>query len=143
MLKLLALLALLALVVAAAMVMCGVACQGRYRPIRVCLGLFASLLVVCLSVLIPLGVVEMATSPGGGQLSEFFLCGLGMAAVSFTMLLPFMILSFANALFRERLKALFHLERQAPPPLLAQGTKPAVPAGLKVQCWSHCSGKIA
>jgi hypothetical protein len=128
MLKLLALLALLTLVVAAAMVLCGATCQGRYRPTLLFLGMFVSLLVVCLVVLAPFGVVEMVTSPGGGQLSEFFLCALGIAVVCFTVLLPFIILSLANALFRERLKALFHLERQAPPPLLAPDTRPAAGA---------------
>ncbi len=140
-LKLLALLALLTLVVAAAMVLCGLTCRGRYRPILLFLGLFVSLLVVCLAVLAPFGVVEMVTSPGGVQLSEFFLCALGIAAMSFTVLLPFIILSLANALFRERLKALFHLERQAPPPLLAPDTRPSWSPGASrkgVLCGSDC-----
>src|ERR1035437_2163975 len=111
-LKLLALLVLVTLIVAAAMVLCGWTCRGRYGPIRLCLGLFVSLLVVCFAVLSPLAVGEMLKSRGGGELSEFFVCGLIAAAGSFIVLLPFMVLSSANSLFRESLKAVVPLERQ-------------------------------
>jgi hypothetical protein len=44
------------------------------------------------------------------------LCTTG---ISFGLLLPFLILSFANAFYRERLKDLLHLGREAPPPVIA------------------------
>jgi hypothetical protein len=109
-LKLLALLGLVSLVVATAMVLCGWTCRGRYDPIRLGLGLFVSLLMVCFAVLSPFAVGEMLKSRDMGELSGFFVCGLLAAAGSFIVLLPFLALSSANSLFRERLKALCHLE---------------------------------
>lgn len=108
--KLLALLVLVTLVLAAAILCCGWICRGRYGPLRLCLALFVSLLVVCFAVLSPLAVGEMLTTRGGGELSGLFVCWLFGAAGSFVVLLPFVVLSAANSLFRERIKALCHLE---------------------------------
>jgi len=59
---------------------------------------------------VPLAVGEMLTTRGGGELSGLFVCWLFGAAGSFVVLLPFVVLSAANSLFRERIKALCHLE---------------------------------
>ena len=47
-------------------------------------------------------------------------CGL----ISMGVLLPFLVLTFANGFYRERMKGLFHLGAPAPPPI----TAPPMPA---------------
>ena len=76
------------------------------------------MLALWLVILTPFFAFAMIVS--GGQLpwQEFFIGILIMTAVSFGVLLPFLILSSANSLFRERLKLLLHTERKAPPPVL-------------------------
>ena len=41
-----------------------------------------------------------------------------MAGFSFGVVLPFLVLSFANGFYRERLKGLLHLGAAAPPPMI-------------------------
>ena len=59
----------------------------------------------------------MASITSGGQIpwSEFFIPILSVAAGNFLLLLPFLILSSANAFFRERLKALLPVSPPADP----------------------------
>ncbi len=107
-------LTLLALVITAAMVLSGFACRGHYRPIRLCLWLFLSLLAVLIAVPAVLYFLFRMASPGNVNYAPFLGIGLLMVAVTFATLLPFLVLSLTNALFRERLKNLFHLESQKP-----------------------------
>jgi hypothetical protein len=111
-------LAISVFVISLALTLAGLACRGRYRPLGFYLWLLASLFVVWLVIVAPFFGLAMIVS--GGQLpwQEFFLMVLVLTAVSFGMLLPFLILSSANSLFRERLKLLLHTEREAPPPVL-------------------------
>jgi hypothetical protein len=109
-------LALLALVITAAMVFCGLACRERHRPFQLCLWLFLSLLAVWLVVLTLLYVLCLIASPGSMDYSSLLGIGLLMLALTFATLLPFLVLSWVNALFGERLKTLFHLEPQKPTP---------------------------
>ena len=104
---------LLALVVAAAMALCGLACRWRQRKWWFGLWLFLSLPAVWI-VLSALLHGWFAGSPNGFPLIAFIMIGLFMAAVCFATMLPFLILSWSNALFRERLKALLHLKPQRP-----------------------------
>ena len=105
-------------VVAVAILLAGLACRGRYRPLGLYLWIVVSLLALWLVIVTPFFGLTMIVS--GGQLpwQEFFIGILIMTAVSFGVLLPFLILSSANSLFRERLKLLLHTERKAPPPVL-------------------------
>ena len=48
-------------------------------------------------------------SPGSVDYNLFLWIGPFMVVVIFATLLPFLVLSWVNALFRERLKALLHL----------------------------------
>ena len=104
---------LLALVVAAAMALCGLACRWRQRKWWFGLWLFLSLPAVWI-VLSALLHGWFAGSPNDFPLIAFIMIGLFMAAVCFATMLPFLILSWSNALFRERLKALLHLKPQKP-----------------------------
>jgi len=106
---------LLALVVAAAMALCGLACRWRRGPWWLCLWLFLSLPAVWFAVSALLRALCRIASPGNVMNYDLFIwIGPFMVAVMFATLLPFMVLSRTNALFRERLKALLHLEPQSP-----------------------------
>ena len=48
-----------------------------------------------------------------------------MAGISFGTVLPFLVLSFTSGFYRERLRALLHLDTQAQPPVMA----PPAPLG--------------
>jgi hypothetical protein len=111
-------LALSILVISVAMALAGLACRGRYRPLGFYLWLLASLFVVWLVMVAPFFGFAIIASGGQVPWSEFFIGILIVTAVSFGMLLPFLVLSSANSLFRERLKLLLHLGREAPPPIL-------------------------
>jgi hypothetical protein len=108
-----------AAVISLAIALAGLACRGRYRPLGLCLWLLSALVVVWLLVMGPLFLVAVVFSSGhipALALAEFV---LSAAALSFGVLLPFLILSFANAFYRARLKDLLHLGRETPPPVLA------------------------
>ena len=110
---------------AAAMVLCGLACRGRYRPFGLCLWLFASLLGVWVAVSGLVFALWRVASHGSVEYAPFLGIGLFMVAVTFALLLPFVVLSFANSLFRKRLKALLQLQREVPPSIPIPDTKPA------------------
>jgi len=104
-----------AAVFAAALALCGLACRGRYRPFAQWLWLFSSLLAVWVAAsallyrLCPMGLL------GNVGYGLFLGIGLFMLAVTFATLLPFLILSAASRLFRERLKMLLHVKPAVPP----------------------------
>jgi hypothetical protein len=111
-------------VISLALTLAGLVCRGRYRPLRLCLWLVAALVVVWLLVIGPFFVMALVFSPGGVPAAAL-LAAVGTAAgVSFGVLLPFLVLSFANAFYRERLKDLLHLGRETAPPVMA----PPMPA---------------
>jgi hypothetical protein len=108
---------LLALVVAAAMALCGLACRWRQGPWWLCLWLFLSLPAVWVAVSALLRALCRIASPGNVMNYDLFIwIGPFMVAIMFATLLPFLVLSWVNTLFRERLKALIHLEPPKPAP---------------------------
>jgi hypothetical protein len=110
---------------AAALVLCGLACRGRYRPFGLCLRLFASLLGVWGGLSGLVFAWWRIALPGHVEYPPFFAIGLFMVALTFALLLPFVALSFTNSLFRERLMGMLQLQREAPPPISLPATKPA------------------
>jgi hypothetical protein len=94
---------LLVLVVVTAMALSGLACRWRHRPWWFCLWLFLSLLAAW--------VAASALLHFLCRMAVFLRIGPFMVAVMFATLLPFLVLSWVNPLFRERLKALLHLKR--------------------------------
>jgi hypothetical protein len=102
----------LALVVAAAMFLCGLACRWRHRPWWLCLWLFLSLPTAWVAVSALLHALCRMASPDSVNFDLLLVLGPFMVALIFATLLPFLVLSRVNALFRERLKNLFHLEPQ-------------------------------
>ena len=102
---------LLALGIAATLALCGLACRRRQRTWWFCLWLFLSLPAVWIAMSALLNW-WFAGSADRFPLIAYVMIGLFLAAVSFATWLPFLVLSWSNALFRERLKALLHLKPQ-------------------------------
>jgi hypothetical protein len=117
-----------ATVISVAITLAGLLCRGGYARFRLCGWLIAALLVVWLLVIGPFFIVAMMFSPGNVPVLALIGTVLSVAGISFGTVLPFLILSFANAFYRERLKALLHLGREAPPPVIA----PPVPVASAV-----------
>jgi hypothetical protein len=90
--------------------------RRRYRAWALYPWLLASLLVVWMAVALPFFIVATASN-GGIPWLEFFLPVGCVAAGNFALLLPFLILSSACSLYRERLQQLLHVPPVSPPVL--------------------------
>lgn len=110
-------LCVVALVTAVALSLAGLASRRKYAPAR----LFGWMLVWCvaipLAVALPFFVIARVTS-GPTQLLDFFGPVLAIAGTCFAAVLPYLVLSFANSLYRERLQGLLHLEDGGAPPVI-------------------------
>jgi hypothetical protein len=95
---------------AAAMVLCGLACRGRHRLLGLWLWLFVSLLAVWLALSALVFGLWRIAAPGSVGYAPFLAVGLLVVVVTYATMLPYLILSAANSLFRERLKALLHVK---------------------------------
>jgi len=111
-------LAVIVLVISVAMILAGLACRGRYGWLRLSLWLMAALVVIW----------QLATGPFYVISHVPALVIFGIVAVTagltFAVLLPFLVLSFVNGFYRERLKGLLHLGGAPPPPVIT----PPMPA---------------
>ena len=85
--------------------------------------------MVWLVVIAPFFVTAMIASPGNVPVAALIGTVLCTTGISFGLLLPFLILSFANDFYRVRLKDLLHLGREAPPPVIAPLLPTAAAAG--------------
>ena len=103
-----------ALVTAVALSLCGLFCRGRYRPFGLYLWLLLLAAVSWLIIVAPIYLFQVIATGGEIDWSEFLVPVLVAALVNFAALLPFLILSSASPLFRERLKALLHAKTEAP-----------------------------
>jgi hypothetical protein len=104
----------------------GFICRRRFRPLGIYAWLLLLLAGIWLLLAAPFFVIALVASSGGIPWSEFFIPVLAVATGNFAILLPFIILSSASPLFRERLKALLNLKPVAPPvisPLAETGLK--------------------
>jgi len=106
------------LVISVALGLAGLLCRGRYRPFLLLVGLVVSLLAAWLMVIAPLVVFVLVT--GGVVAGIAFLVSsvLVMTGVSIMVILPFLVLAFANALFRDRIKNLLHWQCTVAPPII-------------------------
>jgi hypothetical protein len=109
------LLAAAVLVSAAALSLVGLICRGRGRRVGLYGWLLILLVVIWLVIAAPFCVCALLTSGGSVGWSDFIAPVLGVVMVHFATLLPFLILSSASPFYRERLKALLHLEPETPP----------------------------
>jgi hypothetical protein len=119
------------LVLVAALSLAGLLCRRRYRPVA--LALWLALLVAACWMLIaaPFLIVLSVMSHVGPSWLEVILALLAFAGLTFAVVLPFLILAFANGLFRERLKDLLHL-RPASPPAVPVAPPPILNAGIQI-----------
>ncbi len=99
----------------AALSLCGLICRGRYRPIGLYVWLLLVLAVTWLVIFGTFYLLITLAQRGAVEAGEVFLPILALAAGNFAVLLPFLILSSASPLYRERLKALLHVKPEPPP----------------------------
>jgi hypothetical protein len=111
-------LAVSVLVVSVALSLAGLLCRRRYGWLRLTLWLIAALVAVWLLVIGPLFIIQLMAS--GGNVPMTALAGLVLAAtgITFGVLLPFLLLSFVNGFYRDRLKGLLHLGSTGSPPVI-------------------------
>jgi hypothetical protein len=95
----------------------GLICRSRYRPLGLYLWMLIPLVGLWLAIATPFFVIALVTSGGRIPWGDFFAPVLTVAMVNFATLLPFLILSSASPFFRDRLKALLHVQPEAPPRL--------------------------
>ena len=123
------------LVISLALTLAGLVCRGRYGWLRLSLWMMAALVVVWVLVIGPFFIFAMISSGGNVPLVALFgIVGVA-AGITFGVLLPFLVLSFANGFYRERLKGLLHLGGAASPPMIA----PPMPA---LATASGCQGTV-
>ena len=119
-----------ALVMSAALTLAGLMCRGRYGWARLTLWLVAALSVLWLLVIGPFFIISVISSRGNVPLLAL-LPVIGVAVgIAFGVLLPFLVLSFVNGFYRERLKALLHLGGGEAPPMITPPL-PAVPEAAR------------
>jgi hypothetical protein len=80
----------------------GLSCRGRFGQGRLLARLLPCVLGCC--------VVAVAITAAGASLWEMARVSLTMVASSLALLLPFVVLSFVNGLFRDRLKQVLRLD---------------------------------
>jgi hypothetical protein len=114
-------------VIALALSLTSWACRGRYHPLRVTLWLMIALVASWFAVTAPFFAIALVASGGSLPVLEVIGVVSMIAGVSFAILLPFLLVSFVNSLFRERLKILLHAQDQ-PPPILATPVSAAAPS---------------
>jgi hypothetical protein len=116
-------LAVSVLVISVAVSLAGLACRGRHGWVRLTLWLIAALVVVWLLVIGPFFIIALISSQGSVPVMAIFgVVGVAVG-ITFGVLLPFLVLSFANAFYGQRIKGLLHLGIAAAPPV----NPPAMP----------------
>ena len=124
-----AFLAVSVLVISVAVSLAGLVCRGRYGWLRLSFWVVAALVVVWLLVIGPFFVIAVISSGGNVPMLAIFAVVGVPTGITFGVLLPFLVLSFANGFYRERLKGLLHLGGAAAPPVITPPLPAAVAAG--------------
>ena len=118
------------LVVSVALSLAGLVCRGRYGWVRLSLWLVAALVVVWCVVIGPFFLVIMMASNGNVP-PQALLQAVGVATgITVGVLLPFLVLSFANGFYRDRLKGLLHLGGAEAPPVITPPPPVLAAAGV-------------
>jgi hypothetical protein len=114
-------LGIFALALVTALSLAGFSCRRHFQSARLLIWLIVWLAAAFAVVILPF-MLFVLFAGGGDVLVAFGGAVLVSTLVAFAVLLPFLILSFANVLFRERLCRLLRMELQPSPPLLATAT---------------------
>jgi hypothetical protein len=113
--------AVVALLLSLALNLAGWSCRSRYEWRRFSLWLIVWIMAGWLAVFVVMSRIERL-----GALLEMATAFAVFCAVSFGVLLPFLLLSFANDFYRERLKKLLRLADAEPPSAPMAPASPAV-----------------
>ena len=113
--------AVVALLLSVAINLAGWSCRRQYDRRRFWLRLILWITTGWLAVFVVMSMIEKP-----GPLLEMATAFAIFCAVSFGLLLPFLLLSFANAFYRERLKELLRLDDAAPRSALQPPAPPEV-----------------
>ena len=105
----LAFLAVFVVVMMVALGLAGFTCRRSFRPMRFALCLLGCSLASWIALASPWLAFAWIMSDGNVSWLETLASLLVLSGVSYGTLLPFLVLSFANPLFRERLKQVLHL----------------------------------
>ena len=108
-------LALCAAIIPMAAGLAGLLCRRRYRPLVLCAGVLAMLLGLWGLVMLPIVLIQTAVAGQRVPVGELVAPVLAMTALCFGVLLPFLLLSFSNSLFRQRLIQVLGLAPELPP----------------------------
>ena len=108
------------LVTALAMFLTGCLCRRSYRPVALALWLLAMLVVLWFVIVVPIFTIGMLMSGGDAPWLEMLGGLFIIAGVNFAIVLPFLLLSFFDPLYRERLKGLLHVAMTVPPAPLTE-----------------------
>ncbi len=108
--------ALGAFIISVSLSFAGLLCRHRYQWWRLSLWLVVCLTVVSSVTMAPFVLFAFIASHGGMGVGELLTGVLLLAGICFATLLPFLVLSFANSFYRERLKAFLHLTAPLLPP---------------------------
>lgn len=117
-----------ALVIAVALSLAGLVSRRKYAPSRLFVWLLAWCVAIPSAVALPFFVIGRVTS-GPTPLLDFFGPVLAAAGICFMAVLPYLVLSFANAFYRERLQGLLHLETGGAPPVIHEAPVGTVATG--------------
>jgi hypothetical protein len=118
------------LVIVGALNLTGWMCRKRFGRLRVSLLLPLWLWVMWIVVWCLLGGVVTLVSGGDFDWTVLLMAPIVLALVSFAVILPFLILSFACSFYRERLQRVLRLpttESSPPPPTPSPAAAPSSP----------------
>lgn len=114
-------LALSAAVIPVAAGLAGLLCRRRYRPLVLCVGMLVMLLALWTLVLLSIFFIQtFPAQTANVPFSQVVAPALVITGICFGVLLPFLLLSFSNSLFRERLIQLLRLAPELPPVIAAK-----------------------
>ncbi len=102
-------------VISLALFLAGCLCRRRYRPVGLTLWSLVFLAVLWFAMVMPFVVIGMLASGGELPWLEFIGGILIIVGLSFALVLPFLLLSFASGFYRERLKLLFPVAEPVAP----------------------------
>jgi len=117
------------LVISIALSLAGLACRRRFGWLRLSVWSLAAVVVVWSLIYGPFFLISIIANGGRVPLLTLFGIAGVVSGVTFGTLLPFLVLSFVNRFYRERLKALLHLGGTASPPVITP-PMPAVAAAV-------------
>ncbi len=100
----------------ASLALAGWLCRRQYRPLRLLI-LIGALNLVCSCLVVAPIYLIMVLATGQTETRAFFSATLSLAGVTCCVLLPFIVLSFINEFYRERLKGLLNLGQLEPRPM--------------------------